>query len=62
MCMDISHVSTTILNKNVIFFHLQNHRIGVQNRSCLWVLVGGVGRGESVWEGEYIANTVYTCM
>jgi hypothetical protein len=26
------------------------------------VPVGGGGHGKRVWEGEYRANTVYTCM
>jgi hypothetical protein len=42
------------------FIKLEKRR---QNRSCLggWYL--GSGRsGERAWEGEYNANSVYTCM
>jgi hypothetical protein len=39
----------------------------LENRKMEQVLykgvpVGGRGCGESVWEGEYSENTVYTCM
>jgi hypothetical protein len=50
--------------KMSFFFHLQNQRTGGHNRSCLGGLVpvGGVRSREREWEGEYSANTVYTCM
>jgi hypothetical protein len=44
-------------------FLIQNQRTRGQNRFCLGVLVPVGGRGEKmVTEGEYGANTVYTCM
>jgi hypothetical protein len=48
-----------VLNKNVIFFLLQNWRTGRQNRSCQGV--GTSGKGEGVGKGcgenEYCGNT-----
>jgi hypothetical protein len=43
---------------------LQNWRTGGLNKSCLggWCQWEGRGGRERVWEGEYGANTVYSCM
>jgi hypothetical protein len=52
--------------KTSSFFPLQNHRTGGQNRSCLGeeglAPMGGGGARERVQEGEYGANTAYSCM
>jgi hypothetical protein len=46
------------------FFIYKYERTGGQNRSCLggWYQWEGEGCRERVCEGEYVANTVYTCM
>jgi hypothetical protein len=54
--------------KNVIFFFYKI-REKEGRKGPVWVGAGeelvpvreGGGGGESVWEGEYSANTVYTC-
>jgi hypothetical protein len=44
-------------------FLMQNLKRGVHNRPCLRGLVPVVGEiGERSWEGEHIANIVYTSM
>jgi hypothetical protein len=57
-----------ILNRNVIFFSFAKS----ENRRVEQVLSGGGGEGwdqwegrrsgERMWEGEYSANSIYTCM
>jgi hypothetical protein len=61
--------AVAILNKQKchFFFFVKS-----ENRRAEQILPGtgwgacyqweGAGSGESVWEGEYSANTVYTCM
>jgi hypothetical protein len=48
--------------KMSFFSLLQNQRTEGQNRSCLGRLIPVGGGKERVWEGEYSANTMYTCM
>jgi hypothetical protein len=59
-------VELSLTNKKVIFFFFYKIRgqKGRQNRFCLrgWYQWEGKGCGERVKEGEYGANTVYTCV
>jgi hypothetical protein len=50
-------------NKNVIlFFTKTENRRAKQVLSGSWYQSEEGGCGDSVWEGEYAVNTVYTCM
>jgi hypothetical protein len=52
-------------NQKYHFFFFYKIGEQEQNRSCRGggrVQVGGEGCGKSTWEGEYSANTMYTCM
>jgi hypothetical protein len=53
-----------ILNKQKCGFFFIYKIKGEQNRSCLvgWYQWERKGGGEKVWEYEYGANTVYTCL
>jgi hypothetical protein len=53
-----------ILNKNV-FFYIYTKSENWKVEQVLWGEGGGTsggGRRKKAWEGEYSANTVYTCM
>jgi hypothetical protein len=62
-----SHMWSTDLGKNVIFFFFykigeQECRTGPVLGGGGWYQCEGGGGGERAWEGEYGANIVYTCM